>query len=137
MNQTVDVGEEGRWTSRDFILTPWIFSGRDIGKLFISPWFVWIRIWRRRRQYQQPVPIEAGVLGIFALENLLEELIQQPIHDEQDKGYSESARWSRTTLQSGHGEMKSLVQRRRAENRKSHLVRMIPPPSNHHPLDFI
>lgn len=34
---------------------------------------------------QKPVPVEAGVLGIITLENILEELIQEQIYDEKDR----------------------------------------------------
>jgi metal transporter CNNM len=33
----------------------------------------------------QAIPIEAGVVGIITLENVIEELIQAQIHDEKDR----------------------------------------------------
>jgi metal transporter CNNM len=44
-----------------------------------------------------PVPVEAGVLGIITLENVLEELIQDKIYDEKDRKTNpalERAKWA-------------------------------------------
>jgi metal transporter CNNM len=46
---------------------------------------------------RQPVPVEAGVLGVITLENVLEELIQEQIYDEKDKKMKpslERAKWA-------------------------------------------
>ena len=45
----------------------------------------------------QPVPLEAGVLGIITLENILEELIQEQIFDEKDRKFkpaTERLKWA-------------------------------------------
>ena len=45
----------------------------------------------------QPVPVEAGVLGIITLENILEQLIQHQIHDEKDRKFTpatERLKWA-------------------------------------------
>lgn len=45
----------------------------------------------------QPVPVEAGVLGIITLENILEELIQEQIFDEKDRKFTpatERIKWA-------------------------------------------
>ena len=59
----------------------------------------------------QPIPIEAGVLGIITLENILEELIQEPIFDEKDKKMNpklERAKWAL-------GKWKAFVLRKRIQ----------------------
>lgn len=62
-------------------------------------------------QNMQPIPIEAGVLGIITLENILEELIQEPIFDEKDKKMNpklERAKWAL-------GKWKAFVLRKRIQ----------------------
>jgi CBS domain containing-hemolysin-like protein len=81
----------------------------------------------------QPVPKEAGVLGIFTLENLLEQLIQEPIQDEKDK------KVNRLTGVDQHAKAaiykwKSLMQRSRAARRNSPVVRTMSLQSNPHPF---
>ena len=59
----------------------------------------------------RPVPVEAGVLGIITLENILEELIQEPILDEKDKKMNlklERAKWAL-------GKWKAFVLRKRIQ----------------------
>lgn len=52
---------------------------------------------RAALQRKQPVPVEAGVMGVITLENVLEELIQEQIYDEKDKKMKpsmERAKWA-------------------------------------------
>ena len=62
----------------------------------------------RRRQ---PVPVDAGVLGIITLENLLEELIQEQIYDEKDKKMNPKLKRAKWAL----GKWKAFVQRKRMQ----------------------
>jgi metal transporter CNNM len=65
----------------------------------------------------KPIPVEAGVLGIITLENVLEELIQEPILDEKDKKMSqqhERAKWA-------IAKWKAFVVRKRANTERENV----------------
>jgi metal transporter CNNM len=57
---------------------------------------IWPEIATAALDRNEAIPMEAGVVGIITLENVIEELIQEQIHDEKDrkeKGPLERARW--------------------------------------------
>jgi metal transporter CNNM len=57
---------------------------------------VWPEIARAALDRKEAIPMEAGVVGIITLENVIEELIQEQIHDEKDrkeKAPLERAKW--------------------------------------------
>jgi metal transporter CNNM len=58
---------------------------------------VWPEVANAALDRGQAIPIEAGVVGIITLENVIEELIQAQIHDEKDRKERaplERARWA-------------------------------------------
>ena len=77
---------------------------------------------------QQPIPAEAGVIGVVTLENMLEELIQEQIYDEKDKKLNclqlERTKWV-------IHKWKAFVQRRRTEREERDVLQ------SDHPFDFI
>jgi metal transporter CNNM len=69
----------------------------------------------RRRQ---PVPVEAGVMGIITLGNTLEELIQEQIWDEKDKRCDQNLKRARWAV----GKWKVFVQRKRMQREDANSV---------------
>jgi metal transporter CNNM len=58
---------------------------------------IWPEVANAALDRNEAIPMEAGVVGIITLENVIEELIQEQIHDEKDrkeKGPLERARWA-------------------------------------------
>jgi metal transporter CNNM len=77
---------------------------------------------------RQPVPMEAGVVGIITLENVLEELIQEQIYDEKDRKMNpklERAKWA-------IAKWKAFVLRKRIDRDEGNIIN-----PNYHPFDYI
>jgi metal transporter CNNM len=77
---------------------------------------------------QLPIPVEAGVVGVVTLENILEELIQEQIYDEKDKKIN-SLQLERTKWVVY--KWKAFVRRRQTEREERDILR------SDHPFDFI